>query len=154
MCWVGKCDVKIAERDFYVYKLGRVSGRGFISLYQNFIYVPRVLNEKIKMRPIIIDNYSIHKLLEEQYGIIYEGYHSYKDIAMPYSYLRPYYRTIYLGKIVEDIRLNNVYSIATFIIPKGYEYYENKAEEIVPSSIIYTGKYVKIGNSEKYYVLD
>ena len=153
MCWMGKCDVKIAERDFYVYKLGRVSDRCFISLYQNFIYVPRVLNEKIKMRPIIID-YSIYKLLKEQYGIIYEGYHSYKDIAMPYSDLRPYHRTIYLGKFAEDIRLNNVYSIATFIIPKGSEYYENRAGEIVSSSIIYTGKYVKIGNSEKYYVLD
>ena len=151
---MGKCDVKIAKRDFYVYKLGCVSDEGFHSLYQNFIYVPRVLNEKIKMRPIIIDNYSIHKLLEEQYGIIYEGYHSYKDIAMPYSDLRPYYRTIYLGKFAEDIRLNNVYSIATFIIPKGSEYYENRAGEIVSSSIIYTGKYVKIGNSEKYYVLD
>ena len=56
--------------------------------------------------------------------VIYEGYHSYKDIAMPYSDLRPYYRTIYLGKIAEDIRLYNIYSIATFIIPKGSEYYE------------------------------
>ena len=99
-------------------------------------------------------NYNIYKSMREQYGTIYEGYHSYKDIAMPYSDLRPYYRTIYLGKIAEDIRLNNVYSIATFIIPKGSEYYENKAGEIVSSSIIYTGKYVKIGNSEKYYVLD
>ena len=60
-----------------------------------------------------------------------------------------YYRTIYLGKITDDIRLNNVYSIATFIIPKGSEYYENRAGEIVSSSIIYTGKYVKIGNSEE-----
>ena len=148
MCWVGKCDVKIAKRDFYVYKLGRVSDRGFISLYQNFIYIPRVLNEKIKLEPVIHD-YSIHKLLEERHGIIYEGYHSYKDIAMPYSDLRPYYRTIYLGKFAEDIRLNNVYSIATFIIPKGSEYYENRAGEIVSSDIIYTGKYVEIGNSEE-----
>ena len=68
---------------------------------------------------------------------------------MPYSDLRPYYRTIYLGKFVVDIRLDNIYSIATFIIPKGSEYYENRAGEIVSSSIIYTGKYVKIGNSEE-----
>ena len=85
----------------------------------------------------------------EQYGTIYEGYHSYKDIAMPYSDLRPYHRTIYLGKFAVDIRLNNIYSIATFIIPKGSEYYENRTGEIVSSSIIYTGKYVKIGNSEE-----
>lgn len=102
MCWVGRCDVKIAKRDFYVYKVGRVSDKGFNSLYQNFIYIPGVLNEKVKIRPIIY-NYSIHKLLEEQYGVIYEGYHSYKDITIPYSGLRSYYRTIYLGKIAEDI---------------------------------------------------
>ena len=153
MCWVGKCDVKIAKRDFYVYKLGYAASNGFRSLYQNFIYVPGVINKKVKLEPVIPD-YKIYKLMKEQYGGIYEGYHSYKDIAMPYSDLGSYYRTIYLGKIAEDIRLNNVYSIATFIIPKGSEYYENRAGEIVSSSIIYTGKYVKIGNSEKYYVLD
>jgi hypothetical protein len=142
MCWVGKCDIKIAKRDFYVYKLGRVSDKGFKSLYQNFIYEPKEINKKIKLEPC-----KIYELMKEQYGTIYEGYHSYKDIAMPYSDLRPYYRTIYLGKFAEDIRLNNIYSIATFIIPKGSEYYENKAGEIVSSSIIYTGKYVKIGNS-------
>lgn len=148
MCWVGKCDVKIAKRDFYVYKLGRVSDRGFRSLYQNFIYIPGVLNEKVKMRPIIY-NYSIYKLLKDQYGIIYEGYHSYRDIAMPYSDLGSYSRTIYLGRIAENIRLHNIYSIATFIIPKGSEYYKNDSGEIVSSNIIYTGKYVKIGNFEE-----
>ena len=149
MCWVGKCEVKIAKRDFYVYKLGHVSDKGFNSLYQDFLYIPRVLNEKVEISPIIPHYYSTYKLLKEQYGIIYEGYHSYRDIAMPYSDLHPYYRTIYLGKIAEDIRLYNIYSIATFIIPKGSEYYENGGGEIVSSNIIYTGKYVKIGNSEE-----
>ena len=143
MCWVGRCDVKIAKRDFYVYKIGRVSDKGFNSLYQNFIYIPGVLNEKVKIRPIIY-NYSIHKLLEEQYGVIYEGYHSYKDITIPYSGLRSYYRTIYLGKIAEDIRLNNIYSIATFIIPKGSIYFVNPLGVIVSSRIKYTGKYIKL----------
>ena len=143
MCWVGKCDIKIAERDFYVYKLGRVSDKGFNSLYQDFLYIPRVLNEKIKMRPIIHD-YDIYKLMKEQYSVIYEGYHSYRDIAMPYSDLGLHSRIIYLGKIAENIRLNNIYSIAAFIVPKGSKYYENNNGEIVSSDIIYTGKYVKI----------
>ena len=147
MCWIGKCDIKIAKRDFYVYKLGSVSYKGFESLYQDFVYEPKEINKKFELNPI-----QFYK--DKSLYVIYEGYHSYKDIAMPYSDLRPYHRTIYLGKIAEDIRLNNVYSIATFIIPKGSKYYENKAGEIVSSSIIYTGKYVKIGNSEKYYVLD
>ena len=143
MCWIGKCDVKIAKRDFYVYKLGYVSDEGFRSLYQNFIYISKEINKKIKLEPVIHD-YKIYELMKEQYGTIYEGYHSYKDIAMPYSDLRPYYRTIYLGKFAEDIRLNNVYSIATFIIPKGSEYYENRAGEIVSNQIMYTGKHLKL----------
>ena len=143
MCWVGKCDVKIAKRDFYVYKLGYVSDKGFNSLYQDFLYIPGVINEKIKMKPIIL-NYNIYKLRKEQYGGIYEGYHSYRDIAMPYSDLGLHSRTIYLGKIAENIRLHNIYSIATFIVPKGSEYYENDSGEIVSSDIIYTGKYVKL----------
>lgn len=149
MCWVGKCYVKIAKRDFYVYKLGYVSDKGFNSLYQDFIYIPGVLNETVKMSPIIPHYYSIYKLRKEQYGIIYEGYHSYRDIAMPYSDLGLHSRTIYLGTIAENIRLNNSYSIATFIIPKGSEYYENNNGEVVSSNIIYTGKYVKIGNSKE-----
>lgn len=71
MCWVGKCDVKIAKRDFYVYKLGCISDEGFHSLYQNFIYVPGVINKKVKMIPIMT-NYNIYKLMKERYmkGII------------------------------------------------------------------------------------
>ena len=52
MCWVGKCDVKIAKRDFYVYKLGYAASNGFRSLYQNFIYVPGVINKKVKLENI------------------------------------------------------------------------------------------------------
>lgn len=143
MCWVGKCDVKIAKRDFYVYKLGYISDEGFRSLYQNFIYIPKEINKKIKLEPVIPD-YKIYKLTKEQYGTIYEGYHSYKDIAMPYSNLRPYHRTIYLGKFAEDIRLNNIYSIATFIIPKGSIYCVNDSNEIVSNRMTYTGQYASV----------
>ena len=137
MCWIGKCDVKIAKRDFYVYKLGKVSDRGFKSLYQNFIYEPKEINKKVELNPIQF-------FLDESSYVIYEGYHSYKDIAMPYSDLRPYYRTIYLGKIAEDIRLYNIYSIATFIIPKGSTYIINTKGEIISDKIIYTGRYIKL----------
>ena len=51
---------------------------------------------------------------------------------------------------MERIGLYNDYYIATFIIPKGFTYYENSNGELVSSNIIYTGKYVKI----QYYVLD
>lgn len=52
MCWVGRCDVKIAKRDFYVYKIGRASDKGFKSLYQNFIYEPKEINKKVELNPI------------------------------------------------------------------------------------------------------
>lgn len=142
MCWLGECNVKIAKRDFYVYKIGYVFDKGFKSLYQNFIYEPKGINKKVELNPIQF-------FLDESSCVIYEGYHSYKDITMPYSDLHSCYRTIYLGKIAESIRLNNIYSIATFIVPKGSKYYENSGGEIVSSDIIYTGKYVKIGNSEE-----
>ena len=120
MCWVGRCDVKIAKRDFYVYKIGRVSDKGFNSLYQNFIYIPGVLNEKVKIRPII-HNSSIHKLLEEQYGVIYEGYHSY---------------------LTEEIAKGRMYSaeIGIFEIPVGATVYINYAyREVVSTDIKYLG---------------
>lgn len=148
MCWIGKCDVKIAERDFYVYKLGHISYKNFRSLYQKFIYKPKEINKKISLDPVCID-FAISKSREETPCVIYEGYHSYKDITMPYSDLHPFYRIIYLGKLAKYIKIFNIYCIATFIIPKGSKYYENDNGEIVSSDIIYTGKYVKIGNSEE-----
>lgn len=122
MCWTGDDTAvrKIAKRDFYVYKIGRVSDKGFNSLYQNFIYIPGVLNEKVKIRPII-HNYSIHKLLEEQYGVIYEGYHSY---------------------LTEEIAKGRMYSaeIGIFEIPVGATVYINYAyREVVSTDIKYLG---------------
>lgn len=60
-------------------------------MYQNFIYEPKEINKKVELNPIQF-------FKDESSYVIYEGYHSYKD--MPYS--GPYYRTIYLGKIAED----------------------------------------------------
>lgn len=74
MCWVGRCDVKIAKRDFYVYKIGRASDKGFKSLYQNFIYEPKEINKKVELNPIQF-------FKDESSYVIYEGYHSYKDIT-------------------------------------------------------------------------
>ena len=39
--------------------------------------------------------------------------------------------------------------IATFIVPEGAEYFENKYGHIVSSEIIYTGKYLRISNFSK-----
>ena len=63
---------------------------------------------------------------------------------MSYSDLGLYSRTIYLGKLPYILLLRNYCYIATFIIPKGSNYFENDRGEIVSSNIIYTGKYVKL----------
>ena len=137
MCWIGKCDIKIAKRDFYVYKLGSVSDKGFKSLYQDFIYEPKEINKKVELNPI-----QLYK--DKSFYVIYEGYHSYKDIVMPYSDLCSCCRTIYFGKIELHHYPYNIYHLATFIVPKGSIYYENKFGEIVSSEIVYTGKYIKL----------
>ena len=137
MCWIGKCDIKIAKRDFYVYKLGSVSDKGFKSLYQDFIYEPKEINEEITLIPR--KHPAFYPLC-----MIREGYHSYISISMPYSKLGLFSRKVYLGKNLGTLLLCNSYYIATFIIPKGSKYFENIWGEIVSSNIIYTGKYLKL----------
>ena len=78
---------KIAERDFYVYKIERVPWDNiFVSHVKNFDYVSKNRNRKI---PLIVqcpcrDTY-----------IIQEGYHSYKWIAIDNT--NPRERCLYLG---------------------------------------------------------
>lgn len=144
MCWLGRCIRKVAKRDITVYKLGFISENNFISLYQDYIYEIKKINKEIELKPDLF-----YKDGLGDNGAIYKGYHSYVYISMPYSGLDSYCRIIYLGKKPHCIRLLNLYYVAAFIIPKGSEYYENSKGEIVSSNIIYTGKYVKIGNSEE-----
>ena len=146
MCWVGKGPAKIAERDIIVYKLGYVieTTKEFQSLYQNYTYYPKELNKVVTLVPIIYTT-EVSKLHPSETGMIYKGYHSYKSISLPLNELGTSFRNILVGTIIKErISICNSYYIATFIIPKGSEYYENKCGELVSSSIIYTGKYVKI----------
>ena len=144
MCWIGKCDIKIAKRDFYVYKLGSVSDKGFRSLYQNYIYEIGKINKDIVLIPDMRYNINGVFMIEDPLCTIYRGYHSYTSIGMSYSDLGLYSRTIYLGKLPYTLWLKNYYYIATFIIPEGSNYFENDRGEIVSSNIIYTGKYLKL----------
>ena len=146
MCWIGKGPAKIAERDIVVYKLGYIIGtaKEFRSLYQNYTYYPKKLNKVITLVPVVYTT-KVSKLRPSETGIIYEGYHSYKSISLPFNGLGNSFRAILLGTIIKErINIYNSYYIATFIIPKGSKYYENKCGELVSSNIIYTGKYLKL----------
>ena len=146
MCWIGKGPAKIAERDIVVYKLGYIieTTKEFRSLYQNYTYYPKELNKVVTLVPIIYTT-EVSKLHPSETGMIYKGYHSYKSISLPFNGLEVSSRVILLGTIIKErISICNSYYIATFIIPKGSEYYINNRGEIVSSNIIYTGKWIKL----------
>ena len=139
MCWIGTEAVqKIAERDFYVYKIGKVIRDDiFISDIRGYSYIPKCPNRIVSLIP-----YNL-------YGggdIIDAGYHSYKWIAIDNT--NPYERCLYLGNydnaLKENLSLYGHCYIGTFIIPKGTKYFENEYGHIVSSDIIYTGKYLKL----------
>lgn len=146
MCWVGRGPAKIAEKDIVVYKLGYVfkNSEVFSSLYHGYNYHPKGLNRTVTLVPIV-GGVALPHLSQFDVGIIYSGYHSYQSISLPFNGLGFSFRAILLGTIIKErINICNSYYIATFIIPKGSEYYVNKCGELVSSNIIYTGKYVKI----------
>ena len=144
MCWIGKNACRIARKDIAVYKMGSISENIFISLYQNYIYEIGKINKDIVLIPDMRYNINGVFRIEDPLCTIYRGYHSYTSIGMSYSDLGLYSRTIYLGKLPYTLWLKNYYYIATFIIPEGSNYFENDRGEIVSSSIIYTGKYLKL----------
>lgn len=145
MCWTGKGTAikKIAERDFYVYKIGKVIRDAiFVSDIRGYNYVPKYPNRIVPLVPYstCVDSY-----------IIDRGYHSYKWIALDDYY--PNVRCLCLGNynpaLKESLEGYKFCCIATFIVPKGAEYFENKYGHIVSSEIIYTGKYLRISNFNK-----
>ena len=145
MCWIGNATAikKIAERDFYVYKIGKVIGNYiFISDIRGYNYVPKCSNKIVPLVPYHL------------YGGSYKidsGYHSYKWIAIDDYY--PNFRCLCLGSYdpawKESLEGYKSCCIATFIVPKGAKYFENKYGHIVSSEIIYTGKYLRISNFNK-----
>ena len=145
MCWVGNDTAikKIAERDFYVYKIGKVIKDDiFVSNIRGYSYIPKCPNRIVSLIPynLYVDS-----------NIIDAGYHSYKWIAIDNT--NPYERCLYLGNydnaLKENLLLYRYCCIGTFIVPKGAEYYVNEFGRIVSSEIIYTGKYLRISNFNK-----
>lgn len=144
MCWVGDDTAikKIAERDFYVYKIGVVWNSIFTSDIRGYQYVPKYHNRII---PLVIYSPCIGVYMIDR------GYHSYKWVALDDTY--PNERCLCLGNynlnLAESLEGYKFCCIATFIVPKDAEYFENKYGHIVSSEIIYTGKYLRISNFRK-----
>lgn len=145
MCWTGNATAikKIAERDFYVYKIGKIVWNNiFVSDIRGYNYVPKCPNKIVPLVP--------YHLYGGSYRID-RGYHSYKWIALDDYY--PNFRCLCLGSydpaLRESLEGYKFCCIATFIVPKGAEYFENECGHIVSSEIIYTGKYLRISNFNK-----
>lgn len=140
MCWTGNNTAigKIAERDFYVYKIGKVIGNNiFINDIRGYQYVPKYHNRIVPLVPysLCVDS-----------CIIDRGYHSYKWVALDDTY--PNCRCLCLGNynpaLKESLEGYKFCCIATFIIPAGSVYFINEDGVIVSNSIKYTGKYIKL----------
>lgn len=138
MCWTGDDTAikKIAERDFYVYKIGKIVWNNiFVSDIRGYNYAPKCLNRIV---PLVtyspcIGVYTIDK-----------GYHSYKWVAIDDDT----YPTRCLGNHIQDLEESlegyKFCCIATFIIPSGSVYFTNEEGVIVSNKIRYTGKYLKL----------
>lgn len=138
MCWIsgGTAIRKIAERDFYVYKIGQVIWDNiFVSQIKKYQYFPKCSSRIIPLVTITPCMGS---------DIIQRGYHSYKWVALDNPHLGN--RCLYLGNYIFKISLEEYKycCVGTFIVPQGAEYFENKYGHIVSSDIIYTGKYLKL----------
>lgn len=118
MCWVSaEATQKVAEKDFYVYKIGQVLKDGtFVSHYKYFKYVPKTRNKTISLI-VQVPCRSVH--------IIQQGYHS--------------YLTEETAKYVRDI-WNTPGEIGIFEVPIGATIYVNyKLREVVSTDIKYLG---------------
>ena len=127
---------KIAERDFYVYKIGESADENtFVPYYMNrFTYKT---GEKYLRCPDFNSN------------SITVGFHGYINIIVTDIKSLQLYAVI--QKNTEQKSLISIYStlqdtlyLGKFIVPKGAIYCVNKLNEIVSNQIIYTGQYSNV----------
>ena len=136
MCWIGKCDVKIAKRDFYVYKIGVKANKAIFTPYfmTKFSYIAGIKNTTDP-------NFNISH--------INEGFHGYINIALTITVVTP--ASVVIQKNTKDKPVISIYPtnnellyLGKFIVPKGAIYCVNELNEIVSNQIIYTGQYSNV----------
>lgn len=136
MCWIGRCDVKIAKRDFYVYKIGRASDKAIFTPYfmTKFSYIAGIKNTTDP-------NFNISH--------INEGFHGYINIALTITVVTPV--SVVIQKNTKNKPTISIYPtnnellyLGKFIVPKGAIYCVNELNEIVSNEIIYTGQYSNV----------
>lgn len=138
MCWISDNITlkKIAERDFYVYKIGVEANKAIFTPYfmTNFSYIAGIKNTTYP-------NFNISH--------IEEGFHGYINIALTITVITPVSAVI--QKNTKDRPTISIYPtinetlyLGKFIVPKGAIYCVNELNEIVSNQIIYTGQYSSV----------
>lgn len=138
MCWTGDNTAvrKIAERDFYVYKIGVEANKAIFTPYfmTNFSYIAGIKNTTNS-------NFDISS--------IKEGFHGYINIALTITVATPV--TVVIQKNTKDKPMISIYPtinellyLGKFIVPKGAIYCVNELNEIVSNQMIYTGQYSSV----------
>lgn len=139
MCWIGfklkDIACKKAEADIVVYKVVLDATKDSCkSVFEDYLY-------NTSLQPTIKLKVSLPFML------IHRGYHSYTGV----NYTKEKDNTVSL-KFSDPVSVpfsdTLEYYLAKFIIPKGSVYYKNVLDNVVSSSIRYTGEYYKIKNYE------
>lgn len=128
MCWTSSIAIPIIlKKPLRVYKLGTPTIlNGFISSYQNFMYLKGKILPTIEINPIFERRYFPTSLMGDTWDsdifYIFEGYHS------------------YLTKKIAKLRRYSSDKIGIFEIPSGATIYVNyRYEEVVSTDIKYLG---------------
>ena len=152
MCWIEDTksfDLQITNRDIEVYKIvSNASKLSCESLIQGFIYEANI---RYAMDAMELEESSLGGAFCTIANLIYitKAYHSYTKIRFtlkkPYDpYSKHGYKGIIAGNLLMPIRIDSLFYIATFVIPKGSQYAVNWKGEIVSNQIMYTGKHLKL----------
>lgn len=133
MCWTGDNTAvrKIAERDFYVYKIGKIVWNTiFVSDIRGHNYVPKCPNRIVPLMPYGLGVGSCR---------IDRGYHSYKCWARDTFRINEGYHSYLTKKMAEHLK-SPYEKIGIFEIPSGATIYVNyRYEEVVSTDIKYLG---------------
>ena len=151
MCWIENIknlDLQIADKDIEVYKIvSDANKQSCESLIQGFIYEANI---RYAMDAMELEETSLGSAFCTT-DLIYitKAYHSYTKIRFtlkkpcsPCS--TPEYKGIIAGNLLMPIRIDSLFYVATFVIPKGSQYAVNWKGEIISNQIMYTGKHLKL----------
>lgn len=143
MCWRSNDTVikKVAERDFYVYKIGKIVWNNiFISDIRGYNYAPKCPNRIVPLVP--------YNLCVNSY-IIDRGYYSYSSVNFVCDSIAPgvggtLSKTVQCRDSEKVLSIDNPFYLATFVILKNSVFFINEMGTIISNYIRYTGKYIKL----------